>query len=61
MNKGYDYIILKHYEDKCHDCPIVCAKTEIIKAHEELERVKAELKVQKTKCDRCRSYPGEED
>lgn len=34
---------LKHYEDKCHDCPIVCAKTEIIKAHEELEAVQAEL------------------
>ena len=34
---------LKHYEDKCHDCPIVCAKTEIIKAHEELEAIQAEL------------------
>ena len=34
---------LKHYEDKCHDCPIVCAKTEIIKAHEELEAVQNEL------------------
>ena len=34
---------LKHYADKCHDCPIVCAKTEIIKAHEELEAVQAEL------------------
>lgn len=34
---------LKHYEDKCHDCPIVCAKTEIVKAHEELEAVQAEL------------------
>lgn len=34
---------LKHYEDKCHDCPIVCAKREIIKAHEELEAVQAEL------------------
>lgn len=34
---------LKHYEDKCHDCPIVCAKTEIIKAHEGLEAVQAEL------------------
>ena len=34
---------LKYYEDKCHDCPIVCAKTEIIKAHEELETVQAEL------------------
>lgn len=52
---------LKYYEDKCHDCPIVCAKTEIIKVHEELERVRAELEVQKTKCDRCRFYPGKED
>ena len=34
---------LKKYEDKCHDCPIVCAKTEIIKAHEGLEAVQAEL------------------
>ena len=33
---------LKHYEDKCHDCPIVCAKTEIIKAHEELEQIQSE-------------------
>ena len=33
---------LKHYEDKCHDCPIVCAKTEIIKAHEELEAAQNE-------------------
>lgn len=39
---------LKHYEDKCHDCPIVCAKTEIIKAHEGLEAVQAELE-QKSK------------
>ena len=39
---------LKYYEDKCHDCPIVCAKTEIIKAHEELEAVQAELE-QKSK------------
>ena len=39
---------LKHYEDKCHDCPIVCAKTEIIKAHEEFEAVQAELE-QKSK------------
>ena len=38
-----EIIRLKHYEDKCHDCPIVCAKTEIIKAHEELEAVQAEL------------------
>ena len=34
---------LKHNEDKCHDCPIVCAKTEIVKAQEELEAVQAEL------------------
>lgn len=34
---------LKHYEDKCHDCPIVCAKTEIIMAHEKLETVQSEL------------------
>lgn len=34
---------LKKYEDKCHDCPIVCAKTEVIKAHEELEQVKRAL------------------
>lgn len=33
---------LKYYEDKCHDCPIVCAKTEIIKAHEELEQIQSE-------------------
>ena len=33
---------LKHYEDKCHDCPIVCAKTEIIKAHEELKAAQNE-------------------
>nr|DAM04350.1 MAG TPA: hypothetical protein [Caudoviricetes sp.] len=33
---------LKHYEDKCHDCPIVCAKREIIKAHEELEAAQNE-------------------
>ena len=38
-----EIIRLKYYEDKCHDCPIVCAKTEIIKAHEELEAVQAEL------------------
>lgn len=40
---GAEIARLKHYEDKCHDCPIVCAKTEIIKAHEELEAVQAEL------------------
>ena len=38
-----EIIRLKYYEDKCHDCPIVCAKTEIIKAHEELEAVQAGL------------------
>ena len=42
---------LKHYEDKCHDCPIVCAKTEIIKAHEELETVQAELEQVKAERD----------
>ena len=41
----------KHYEDKCHDCPIVCAKTEIIKAHEELEAVQAELEQVKRERD----------
>ena len=45
---GAEITRLKHYEDKCHDCPIVCAKTEIIKAHEELEAVQAELE-QKSK------------
>ena len=40
---GAEIARLKHYEDKCHDCPIVCAKTEIIKAHEELEAKQAEL------------------
>lgn len=42
---------LKYYEDKCHDCPIVCAKTEIIKAHEELETVQAELEQVKRERD----------
>ena len=37
-----EIIRLKYYEDKCHDCPIVCAKTEIIKAHEELEQIPSE-------------------
>ena len=36
-----EIIRLKYYEDKCHDCPIVCAKTEIIKAHEELEQIQS--------------------
>lgn len=39
---GAEITRLKHYEDKCHDCPIVCAKTEIIKAHEELEQIQSE-------------------
>lgn len=42
---------LKYYEDKCHDCPIVCAKTEIIKAHEELETAQAELEQVKAERD----------
>ena len=37
-----EIIRLKYYENKCHDCPIVCAKTEIIKAHEELEQIQSE-------------------
>lgn len=32
----------------------------VTETYKELERAKAELKVQKTKCDRCRFYPGEE-
>lgn len=59
---------LKKYEDKCHDCPIVCAKTEVSKAYEEVERLKAEnaslrkerdaavedlRKHRKYKCDCC--------
>lgn len=47
---------LKYYEDKCHDCPIVCAKTEIIKAHEELETVKAELEQVKRERDAAVSW-----
>ena len=42
---------LKHYEDKCHDCPIVCAKTEIIKAYEELEIVQDKLEQVKRERD----------
>ena len=34
---------LKKYEDKCHDCPIVCAKTEILKAHEEIDALRKQL------------------
>ena len=48
---GAEITRLKHYEDKCHDCPIVCAKTEIIKAHEELEAVQAELEQVKQEKD----------
>lgn len=44
---------LKHYEDKCHDCPIVCAKTEIIKAHEELEAVQNERDMWKEGMEDC--------
>lgn len=33
---------LKYYENKCHDCPIVCAKTEVIKACEKVDQIKAE-------------------
>lgn len=47
---------LKYYEDKCHDCPIVCAKTEIIKAHEELETVQAELEQVKRDFDGLCEY-----
>ena len=32
----------------------------ITETYKELERAKAELEVQKTKCDRCRFYPGKE-
>lgn len=42
---------LKHYKDKCHDCPIVCAKTEIIKAYEELEIVQDKLEQVKRERD----------
>lgn len=38
-------IRLKKYEDKCHDCPIVCAKEEVKKAYDELEQVKRERDV----------------
>ena len=44
---------LKHYEDKCHDCPIVCAKTEIIKAHEELEAAQNERNMWKEGMEDC--------
>ena len=44
---------LKHYEDKCHDCPIVCAKTEIIKAHEELEAAQNERDMWKEGMEDC--------
>lgn len=51
---------LKHYEDKCHDCPIVCAKTEIIKAHEELEQIQSENKRLKNKLSELAHLPFEE-
>lgn len=44
---------LKHYEDKCHDCPIVCAKREIIKAHEELESAQNERNMWKEGMEDC--------
>lgn len=44
---------LKHYEEKCHDCPIVCAKTEIIKAHEELEAAQNERDMWKEGMEDC--------
>lgn len=44
---------LKHYEDKCHDCPIVCAKTEIIKAYEELEAAQNERDMWKEGMEDC--------
>lgn len=50
---------LKYYEDKCHDCPIVCAKTEIIKAHEELEAVQAELEQVKRERKKLERFLGE--
>lgn len=54
-----EIIRLKHYEDKCHDCPIVCAKTEIIKAHEELEAVQAELEQVKREREKLERFLGE--
>ena len=44
---------LKHYEDKCHDCPIVCAKREIIKAHEELEAAQNERDMWREGMEEC--------
>ena len=44
---------LKHYEDKCHDCPIVCAKTEIIKEHEELKAAQNERDMWKEGMEDC--------
>ena len=44
---------LKKYEDKCHDCPIVCAKTEIIKAHEELKAAQNERDMWKEGMEDC--------
>ena len=51
---------LKHYEDKCHDCPIVCAKAEVIKAYEEVERIKAENKRLKNKLSKLAHLPFDE-
>ena len=50
---GAEITRLKHYEDKCHDCPIVCAKTEIIKAHEELKAAQNERDMWKEGMEDC--------
>ena len=50
---GAEIARLKHYEDKCHDCPIVCAKTEIIKAREELEAAENERNMWKKGMEDC--------
>ena len=57
---GAEITRLKHYEDKCHDCPIVCAKTEIIKAHEELEQIQSENKRLKNKLSELAHLPFDE-
>ncbi len=44
---------LKHYEDKCHDCPVVCAKSEITKAYAELEEAQKERDMWKTGIEDC--------
>lgn len=41
-----------------NDAPKLRAENEQLRA--DLARVTAELEVQKTKCDRCRFYPGED-